>query len=151
MVLCAITQVLFSTAVYAIEFFSPKVILHFIDPDFLYLSFELHCWYGLHLYSQGVFKLLPSILQTSKSLIILSHGIGVSDQQIVGLSSGSGTCVPLSKTLNHYCFVLWMGRKAVGPVCFCHARKRTELHLSRRGGACSSVSDSGCCVRHSAL
>ena len=25
--------------------------------------------------------------------------------------------VSLSKTLNHNCFVLWMGRKAVGPVC----------------------------------
>ncbi len=27
------------------------------------------------------------------------------------------TLVSLSKTLNHYCFVLWMGRKAVGPIC----------------------------------
>ena len=25
--------------------------------------------------------------------------------------------VSLSKTLNHNCFVLWMGRKAAGPVC----------------------------------
>ena len=25
--------------------------------------------------------------------------------------------VSLSKTMNHNCFILWMGRKAVGPVC----------------------------------
>ena len=28
------------------------------------------------------------------------------------------TLVSLCKTLNHYCFILQMGRKAVGPVCY---------------------------------
>ena len=35
----------------------------------------------------------------------------------VGASPGCDTCVRLSKTLNHCCFVLRMGRKAVGLVC----------------------------------
>ena len=34
--------------------------------------------------------------------------------------------VSLSKTLNHNCFILWMGRKAVGPVC-------CVMHVKEKG------------------
>ena len=43
--------------------------------------------------------------------------------------------VSLSKTLNHNCFVLRMGRKAVGPV-LCNARKRTQDTYREREGTC---------------
>ncbi len=42
---------------------------------------------------------------------------GVSDRRGVGSSPGLDTCVLISKTFNHDCFVLRMGRKAVGPMC----------------------------------
>ena len=45
--------------------------------------------------------------------------------------------VSLSKTLNHNCFVLRMGRKAVGPVCCVMHVKDTYCE---REGACPSVS-----------
>ena len=48
--------------------------------------------------------------------------------------------VSLSKTLNHNCFVLRMGRKAVGPVCLCNALKRTQDTYREREGACPGVS-----------
>ena len=48
--------------------------------------------------------------------------------------------VSLSKTLNHNCFVLRIGRKAVGPVCCVNARKRTQDTYSEREGACPGVS-----------
>ena len=43
--------------------------------------------------------------------------------------------VSLSKTLNHNCFVLRMGRKAVGPVFLCNARKITQDTYREREGA----------------
>ena len=46
--------------------------------------------------------------------------------------------VSLSKTLNHNCFVIRMGRKAVGPVCC--ARKRTQDTYREGEGACPGVS-----------
>ena len=42
--------------------------------------------------------------------------------------------VSLSKTLNHNCFVLRMGRKAVGPVCcVIHVKEPSSLIVKRRG------------------
>ena len=42
--------------------------------------------------------------------------------------------VSLSKTLNHNCFVLRMGRKAVGPVCcVIHVKEPSTLIVKRRG------------------
>ena len=46
--------------------------------------------------------------------------------------------VSLSKTLYHNCFVLRMGRKAVGVLC--NARKRTQDTFREREGACPGVS-----------
>ena len=42
--------------------------------------------------------------------------------------------VSFSKTLNHNCFVLRMGRKAVGPVCCVIHVKEPSIHLSLRRG-----------------
>ena len=42
--------------------------------------------------------------------------------------------VSLSKTLNHNCFVLWMGRKAVGPVCcVMHVKESRTLIVKEKG------------------
>ena len=55
---------------------------------------------------------------------------------------GLAALVSLSKTLSHTCncFVLQMGRKAVGPVCCVNARKRTQDTYHKREGACPGVS-----------
>ena len=42
--------------------------------------------------------------------------------------------VSLSKTLNHNCFVVWMGRKAVGPVCcVMHVKEPSTLIVKEKG------------------
>ena len=42
--------------------------------------------------------------------------------------------VSLSKTLSHNCFVLWMGRKAVGPVCcVMHIKEPRTLIVKEKG------------------
>ena len=42
--------------------------------------------------------------------------------------------VSLSKTLNHNCFVLWMGRKAVRPVCcVMHVKEPRTLIVKEKG------------------
>ena len=42
--------------------------------------------------------------------------------------------VSLSKTLNHNCFVLWMGRKAVGPpCCVMHVKEPRTLIMKEKG------------------
>ena len=42
--------------------------------------------------------------------------------------------VSLSKTLNHNCFILWMGRKAVGPVCcVMHIKEPRTLIVKEKG------------------
>ena len=52
---------------------------------------------------------------------------------------GTCTCtvvalVSLSKTLNHNCFVLRMGRKAVGPVCcVMHVKEHKTLIVKEKG------------------
>ena len=44
------------------------------------------------------------------------------------------TLVSLSKTLNHNCFVLRMGRKAVGPVCcVMHVKERRTFIVKEKG------------------
>ena len=44
------------------------------------------------------------------------------------------TLVSLSKTLNHNCFVLRMGRKAVGPVCcVMHIKEPRTLIVKEKG------------------
>ena len=44
------------------------------------------------------------------------------------------TLVSLSKTLNHHCFVLRMGRKAVGPVCYVmHVKELRTLIMKEKG------------------
>ena len=50
------------------------------------------------------------------------------------------TLVSLSKTLNHNCFVLRMGRKAVGPVCCVMHVKEPRDTYRKREGACPGVS-----------
>ena len=48
--------------------------------------------------------------------------------------------VSLSKTLDHNCFVLRMGRKAVGPVrCVMHVKEPRTLIVKEKG-ACPGVS-----------
>ena len=51
--------------------------------------------------------------------------------------------VSLSKTLNHNCFVLQMGRKAVGSSVLCNSRKRTQDTYREREGPCPGVSGLG--------
>ena len=54
----------------------------------------------------------------------------------------------LSKTLNHNCFVLQMGHKAVGPVCcVMHVKEHRTLIMKERGLA-SVFLDS--CLEHPA-
>ena len=48
--------------------------------------------------------------------------------------------VSLSKTLNHNCFVLRMGRKAVGPVCCVMHVKEPRTLIVKEKGACPGVS-----------
>ena len=50
--------------------------------------------------------------------------------------------VSLSKTLNHNCFVLQMGRKAVGPVCCVMHVNEPRILIVKEKGACPGVS--GC-------
>ena len=60
-----------------------------------------------------------------------------------GFESRSGrsrTLVSLSKTLNHNCFVLRMGRKAVGPVCCVMHVKEPRTPIVKEKGACPGVS-----------
>ena len=52
----------------------------------------------------------------------------------------SAALVSLSKTLNHNCSVLRMGREAVGPVCCVMHVKRTQDAYREREGACPGVS-----------
>ena len=48
--------------------------------------------------------------------------------------------VSLSKTLNHNCFILRMGRKAVGPVCCVMHVKEPRALIMKEKGACLGVS-----------
>ena len=50
-------------------------------------------------------------------LVCWTHGSGVVRMWVRILAWPVAALVSLSKTLNHNCFVLRMGRKAVGPVC----------------------------------
>ena len=52
---------------------------------------------------------------------------------VVGSSPSHDTRVSVSKTLNH-CFVLWMGRKAVGPVCCVMHIKETQCTYQKEKG-----------------
>ena len=52
----------------------------------------------------------------------------------------SRALVSLSKTLNHNCFILRMGRKAVGPVCCVMRVKEPRTLYRAREGACPGVS-----------
>ena len=50
-----------------------------------------------------------------------------------GFESPAATLVSLSKTLDH-CFVLWMGRNAIGPMCcVTHVKEPSALIEKRRG------------------
>ncbi len=58
---------------------------------------------------------------------------GVSDRRGVGSVL---TLVSLSKTLNHYCFILRMGRKAVGLVCcVMHVEEPSYTYRKEKGFA----------------
>ena len=60
--------------------------------------------------------------------------------------------VSLSKTLNHNCFVLRMGRKAVGPVCCVMHVKEPSTLIVIREGVCPGVSGLvGCRLRRITL
>ena len=50
------------------------------------------------------------------------------------------TLVSLSKALNHNCFVLRMGRKAVGHVCCVMHVKEPRALIVKEKGACPGVS-----------
>ena len=52
--------------------------------------------------------------------------------------------VSLGKTLNHNCFVLRMGRKAVGPVCCAMHIKEPRTLIVKEKGACPGVSRVSC-------
>ena len=97
-------------------------------------------WYAYELNSKYLFRILKIYIY----LVYLSGG--------VSWPSGTGlkfwccqktrmwvwfqvaTLVSLSKTLNHNCFVLRMGRKAVGPVCcVMHVKEPSTLIVKRRG------------------
>ena len=56
--------------------------------------------------------------------------------------------VSLSKTLNHNCFVLRMGRKAVGPVCCVMHVKEPRTLIVKEKGLAPVFLDS--CLEHSA-
>ena len=59
---------------------------------------------------------------------------GVVRKPECGFDSRSRHLCPLSKTLNHNCFVLRMARKAVGPVCcVMHIKEPSTLIVKRRG------------------
>ena len=56
--------------------------------------------------------------------------------------------VSLSKTLNHNCFVLRMGRKTVGPVCCVMHVKEPRTLIVKEKGACPGASGLvGCRLR----
>ena len=60
----------------------------------------------------------------------LLHGA----QRTHGAHRNHGPLVSLSKTLNHNCFVLQMGRKAVGPVCcVMHVQEPRTLIVIEKG------------------
>ena len=74
---------------------------------------------------------------------------GVSDQQSGRFESPAVTLVSLSKT---HCFVLQMGRKAVGPMCCVNACKRTQCTYRKREGVRPCVPGwIGSILRHSTL
>ena len=56
--------------------------------------------------------------------------------------------VSLSKTLNHNCFVLRMGSKAVWSGVLCNARKRTQDTYREREGACLEHPAGWICARY---
>ena len=61
--------------------------------------------------------------------------------QNVGSNPGlAGRGAQLSKTLSHNCFVLRMGRKAVGPVCCAMHVKEPRTLIVKEKGACPGVS-----------
>ena len=59
------------------------------------------------------------------------------------------TCVKLSKTLQQ-CFVLWMGRKAVGPIC-CVTNVKWPSALIEKWRGSPGVPGCGCRIRRSTL
>ena len=72
----------------------------------------------------GLIKIIMSSLPDSSS--------GVSSRMWVRIPVV--TLVSLSKTLNHNCFVLRMGRKAVGPVCcVIHVKEPRTLIVKEKG------------------
>ena len=67
-----------------------------------------------------------------------------------GFKSPAVTPVSLSKSLNH-CFVLWMGRKAVGPMCcVTHVKEPSSLIKKEKGGR-PAFFGCDCCMRRSTL
>ena len=56
--------------------------------------------------------------------------------------------VSLSKTLNRNCFILWMGRKAVGPVCCVMHVKEPRTLIVKEKGLAPVFLDS--CLKHPA-
>ncbi len=66
------------------------------------------------------------------------------------LGPGSDTC--LSKALNHYCFVLGMECKAVGPVCcVMHQKEPSDTYHKEKGFAPVFLARSGSSIRHLTL
>ena len=70
----------------------------------------------------------------------LDSSSGVVSMWVRILACPVAALVSLSKTLNHNCFVLRMGRKAVGPVCYVmHVKEPRTLNVKEKG-ACPGVS-----------
>ena len=59
-----------------------------------------------------IFYILWRVVGEGSSALDTSSGVSYMYHQ--GLSPGP---MSLSMELDHYCFVLWVGRKAVGPMC----------------------------------
>ena len=88
---------------------------------------------------------MPGVLRKVYSMLLhVQWGVVAERSSLPGSSSGVSsrvwvrvpvvTLVSLSKTLNHNCFVLRMGRKAVGPVCcVMHVKEPRTLIVKEKG------------------
>ena len=129
-------------------------------PIIVHACMDLSYWswsgrYGKALWWPRLHNCFPGELQYSK---IASHdnniwecrgravsciGLKFWCCQNVGSNAGPGRSprlCPWARTLNHNCFVLRMGHKAVGSHVLCNARKRTQDTYREREGACPGVS-----------
>ena len=101
------------------------------------ISFSLHN----HITSIGIFSQNVLYYQQMQRGVV-AEWLAYRTQALVFLISRVWVRVPvvtlvsLSKTLNHYCFILRMGCKAVGPVCcVMHVKEHRALIRKEKGFA----------------